>query len=166
MNDLWNQGFRFAIGYNHIYGTLKNAFSEIIDEDKMYIAFNAIANHIDYYWSFDSVNLNDTYKIQVINEIKIKNANIDPYSDPKQQRKMVMGAMMDKHNYIEHLTDFETYNELFYRLAPLYQYFLDNNDNYTDEESLKALSRDFENLPSYVEKNGGHMNTLYNKSNS
>jgi len=166
MNDLKEQGFKFALGYNYIYGTLKNVFSETIDEDKMYVAFNTTTNDIDYNWGFEVMNLNDTDKIQVINEIKIKNANIDPYSDPKQQRKMVYYALIDGDAYLESLTDFNTYNTLYYSLAPLYKYFLDNNNDYTDEESLKKLSTAFENLRSYVEKNGGHMNTLYNKINS
>lgn len=169
INDLKEQGFRFALGYNHIYGTLEIAFSEhaILDEDKMYIAFNTTTNNIDYYWGFESDKLENTDGIQVINEIKIRNVNIDPYSDPKQQRKMVYYALVDKDDYLEGLTDFEGYGQLFSVLKFDYDYFLDNDEhNYTDEESLKVLSRAFENLRSYVEKNGGHMNTLYNKINS
>ena len=79
---------------------------------------------------------------------------------------MVYYALVDKDDYLENLTDFEGYGQLFSVLKFDYDYFLDNNNNYADEKSLKALSRAFENLRSYVEKNGGHMNTLYNKINS
>lgn len=87
MNDLRNQGFRFTIDYYYIYETLTISFGTP-SNNIMYISFSTITNEIDCDWESQLDNLESwANKIQVINEIKIRNANVDLQTVARNQAK-------------------------------------------------------------------------------